>query len=259
MQEVNTISTMESGHKDLSVSLRATEKPSGRPRSDAVTADLVASYGPSVLDPRRLFVPVGRSAFSRTDGHEGVCLAPSTQVAYRDCWTTFERWCHVVSACPFPAAPHALSLYFSHLADQGWSTSTIRVHFAALQFVYRALERGDVVADEDLRPTLTRILARQTAPNPSKNAATDSIVRDMVAAIEQTGTADLRDRALLLIGSCAGLRASEIVGLDLVDVVYTPGGVVLQIPTSDTGTKNKRRAVPIKTARIAGRRRTLGA
>ena len=56
----------------------------------------------------------------------------------------------------------------------------------------------------------------------------------LLAACRTRSLADLRDRALLLLGYAGALRWAELVAIEREHVSFTPEGLPLQIPRSGT-------------------------
>jgi integrase len=54
----------------------------------------------------------------------------------------------------------------------------------------------------------------------------------MIATLDQATLIGARDRALLLLGFAGALRRSELVALDIADIVETPDGLKLRIRRS---------------------------
>jgi site-specific recombinase XerD len=77
---------------------------------------------------------------------------------------------------------------------------------------------------------------RGTEPTRKAPISTDSIRAMTTAAPEHL--AGLRDRALLLLGFAAGLRRSELVGLDVEDLALTAKGLLLRIGKSKGDREN---------------------
>ena len=61
-------------------------------------------------------------------------------------------------------------------------------------------------------------------------------IKRLVAACRTRSLADLRDRALLLLGYAGALRRAELVAIEREHVSFTPEGLRLQIPRSKTDT-----------------------
>jgi integrase len=83
------------------------------------------------------------------------------------------------------------------------------------------------------------------APKARKNGALTADVTAAVAAIDLATMAGVRDRALLLVGFAAGMRRSELVGLDVDDLAAAPEGYVIHLRSSKTDQEAAGRAVPM--------------
>ena len=77
------------------------------------------------------------------------------------------------------------------------------------------------------------------------------MVEDLWAFLDKTGDSirDQRDRALLLIGFAGGLRRSELVGLDLVDLEFVREGMIIIMRRSKTDQVGRGRRIGIPHAR----------
>ena len=117
--------------------------------------------------------------------------------------------------CPGWAAgdPHALRRYLAQLQAAGYERRSVARKLAAVRSFYAYLVRegrlarspGDVVRTPKLPRSLPRVLSQRQA------AA-------VVTAPATTTPAGLRDRAILELMYGAGLRVSELAGLDRADV-----------------------------------------
>jgi integrase len=72
-----------------------------------------------------------------------------------------------------------------------------------------------------------------SAPD-QKNAAITAEVRAMVETLEPGTPLGIRDRALLLVGFAGAFRRSELVSLDVADLVFNSDGLVVQVRRSKT-------------------------
>jgi integrase len=78
-----------------------------------------------------------------------------------------------------------------------------------------------------------------TAP-AKKEAAVSDVIRDAIGVlVKRPGLRPLRDRALLLIGFAAALRRSELVALDVADVVFEREGMILTLRRAKTDQEGK--------------------
>ena len=73
---------------------------------------------------------------------------------------------------------------------------------------------------------------------------TQTEVERLIAATKNSRN-EARDRALLLIGFSGALRRAELVGLDVEDIHFTDGGVLLHLDRSKTDQEAKGREIAI--------------
>lgn len=161
--------------------------------------------------------------------------AANTIKAYDADWRDFVDWCQHHEAIPLPAEPETIVNYLSDLAD---ADAAIKANTVARRVT--AISESHLAAGYDRE----------------KNPAKAGIVRAAVAAIRrekgtfQRGKAPIlletlslladgfsgddlgtkRDRALLLLGFAGAFRRSELVGVEIKDLTFTPQGLILFIP-----------------------------
>ena len=161
--------------------------------------------------------------------------AANTIKAYDADWRDFVDWCQHHEAIPLPAEPETIVNYLSDLAD---ADAAIKANTVARRVT--AISESHLAAGYDRE----------------KNPAKAGIVRATVAAIRrekgtfQRGKAPIlletlslladgfvgddlgtkRDRALLLLGFAGAFRRSELVGVEIKDLTFTPQGLIIFIP-----------------------------
>lgn len=113
---------------------------------------------------------------------------------------------------PQDIQPRDLRRYAGVLSESGLSKSAVARKLAAIRTFYRhLLERGEVAASPaDLVASPKRDAYLPRVLKPAEVAA-------MLDAIPATTPLDLRDRAMLELAYGSGLRAEEIVNLDVTD------------------------------------------
>lgn len=148
------------------------------------------------------------------DNYDRKAKAVLTTSLYRRLWRAFERWCEQENMNAEEATPEQVALYITLLARR-LKPSSIAVHTAAMAAHWA--ERGRTPPTES--PIVRRRLAgirrtKGTAPLRKAPLTLDDLDR----ALENLGggseTKKRRDKALLMLGWAAGLRRSEVVGLD---------------------------------------------
>jgi len=172
----------------------------------------------------------------------------STRRVYAGDLRRYVSWCADQGRSPLPATAADLAEYASHLADAGKAAATIERALAAIATAHRAagLDRPDT--------TLARAVLRQhrreladTGRTVRKAApVTVAALRAMVAALDASTLAGVRDRALLVVGFALGARRSELARLDIADVqVVEQEGLQVTIRRSKTDRDSAGRVVAL--------------
>ena len=113
--------------------------------------------------------------------------------------------------------------------ERGWSAATIRSYGYCLRTFFRFAERQDWCAPglaDGIMPV--RFHPGETLPKGLKR---DEVLR-LLATTEGNRQADLRDRALLMVLTAYGLRASEVAGLRLDDLNWEEETLRVRRPKS---------------------------
>ncbi|WP_369254956.1 site-specific integrase [Geodermatophilus amargosae] len=149
-------------------------------------------------------------------------LADSTRQAYARDLAAWATWCRSRSLpAELPADPLSVAAWLAAMADDGHSPRYVARRLSALNDAHRSRGLPPPGDSEGVRRTLTGI--RRTAVRsgylPRRARAVDTAtVRALVEDLPDT-LAGARDRCLILVGFALGLRASDLCGLRIEDVV----------------------------------------
>lgn len=156
-----------------------------------------------------------------------------TFFAYQREWYKFIKWCQAHGVEHLPVFSDHLTNWVASRCDAGESQSIIKQGIAAVVFFHDQYK-----AKKPDRRDAWRVLAayrRQLIDSGWRpdEAATYTIkqLRAMTATIPGT-TQGVRDKAALLVATGAFARRSQLVGLDIGDVQFTKGKIVLFIARS---------------------------
>jgi integrase len=167
--------------------------------------------------------------------------AANTRRAYVSDWSRFTTWCETHGLTAIPAHPDTVSAY---LADQVQTVkvSTLRRHVATISKAHQVAGQPDPCKTSALADTLAGL--RRTHGTP-RDEAPGLLASDLRLTLDTLGDtlSDVRDRAVLLVGWCAGLRRSEIANLTWGDIQPDPQGVVLVLRNTKTDKAGTGRAV----------------
>ncbi len=175
--------------------------------------------------------------------------AANTRRAYKSDWRHFSEWADVKGLDRLPAAPAVIGMYLAaHEAVLSVATLTRRISSIAVAHRmagYSFDSRHPAIAD--VMRGIRR--ARGSAPR----AAEALTVARLRQVLEEFGDrlADHRDRALMLVGTAAALRRSELVALDVADVAVLPEGLRITIRRSKTDQEGEGAVLAIGRTRRA--------
>ena len=173
--------------------------------------------------------------------------ASSTRRTYQACWACFTAWCQERRLGPLPASPETMVGYIAAQADR-IRPQTIKKHLAAISQAHKVAGFDTPVQAEVVKLTMQGLRrTHSTASNPKKALRVDH-VRRMVEAMPDNEVG-VRDKAILLLGFLAGMRRSEIAGLDLDDLTYEPEGLIVRIKKSKRDQDGEGRFVAVPRGR----------
>jgi integrase len=177
--------------------------------------------------------------------------ATSTQRAYANDWAHFCAWTAAHGLDSLPAAPETVALYVTDLASTPQSTtgaplrpSTINRRLAAIAVHHKRAGYDSPSSAPGVREIMKGI--RRSLRVAQREAAPAGIgeIRRMIAHLP-SDIAGTRDRALLLVGFAGATRRSELVGLDVADIIEGDQGLAIIIRSSKTDQEGRGRQVAI--------------
>jgi integrase len=147
--------------------------------------------------------------------------------ATRSDWADFVRWCIDHAEPAIPAAPQAVTEYVRVLAG-GEHGASIPRRLTAISDWHRASGLPSPTDDDRVRLAVTRAQYLRRKP-PAHTIPLDQRELEAIVAALPAGLVGARDAALLLVGYAAALRPSELVSLDVSDVVVIDDGLALSL------------------------------
>jgi site-specific recombinase XerD len=199
-------------------------------------------------DTSTALVPVGLGVGEDARDYIAASRSKATLRAYQSDLRDFERYCEESGRAALPAEPAVVADYLARLAHQGLAASTIGRRVVAIGVGHRMAGVPSPTGAEVVRLSLAGI--RRSLGTRQKQARALDIpsLRAMVRALPDD-LRGARDRALLLVGFAAGLRRSEVVGLNADDVVEEPQGLRLMLRRSKTDQTGEGRQIAILRGR----------
>jgi integrase/recombinase XerC/integrase/recombinase XerD len=160
--------------------------------------------------------------------------SPKTQLAYRSDVAQFARWASDRALDPATVGVRDLRRYLAGLSEQGNAPSTIARKLAAL----RALLRMQVQLGQR-RENPAELLSSPKRPRRLPRVLRQSEVETLLDRIPGGNALELRDRALFELAYASGLRAEELVSLNVESVHFDSESVRVE------GKGGKTRIVPV--------------
>lgn len=177
--------------------------------------------------PTSLAVLEGRAA-----DYLAAARSENTRRAYRNDWARFSAWCAERGCSALPAAPYTVALYLTDLVG-ALSIATLGRHLVSIAQAHRAAGHPTPTTDAAVTTVWRGIRREHGTAQAQKAALVTADIRALVTALPE-GPAGLRDRAILLLGFAGAFRRSELVGLDVGDLVFTAEGLVVTLDRSKT-------------------------
>lgn len=159
--------------------------------------------------------------------------SPGTIRTYVGGVTAFLRWCESTGTAP-ELTKQAVQAFIAHLVDTGAEGTTARSRQLSLQrFAQWLVDEGELDADPLLGLKPPKIDRKVV------DALTDDQLRRLIKACQGKSFRDRRDEAVVRLMSETGLRAGEVIAMQLADVDLHRG-----LATVHRGKGGKGRVVP---------------
>ena len=201
---------------------------------------------PAVATAPVVRTPVGAAAVADLDDRVAAALrhalAPNTWRAYAADWRRWSAWARSYDTPAMPADPVALARY---LVDQATTTrvTTLTRRLSAIAKAHLLAGHDDPTGAPAVRGVLRglrrdRGTTQRGAP-PLWTSDVERILDATHTVPNRTwgpghGTAEVRDRALLLLAFTSALRRSELAALDVADLESDPAGLVVHVTRGKT-------------------------
>ena len=166
-------------------------------------------------------------------GRLGLEGAVNTQRAYRADLKDFNGWCTTNGQIPFPVSPETLAAYVSHLADTcKWATINRRL--AAISKLHQLNNSETPTQNRIFRIVMEGIKRTKGIRQKQAPAFKLNILKQLLRDFDTEFNANLRNKALLLLGFTGAFRRSELVALNVEDLDFTDEGLIISLQKSKT-------------------------
>jgi site-specific recombinase XerD len=166
-------------------------------------------------------------------GRLGLEGAINTQRAYKADLKNFNEWCDLIGQPPFPVSPETLAAYVSHLADTcKWATINRRL--AAISKLHQLQNLDTPTQNRIFRTVMEGIKRVKGIRQKQAPAFKLNILKQLLREFDIMSNANLRNKALLLLGFTGAFRRSELVALNVEDLSFTDEGLIVSMNKSKT-------------------------
>jgi len=201
--------------------------------------------------PENALVPVETLADAAQSLAEDA-LAPATRRAYRADWNRWVAWCKSHGFDPLGQSG-TLALYLAEMVSRGMKIPTIDRALSAISLAYRLADKPNPRLDPAVAAVFKGARRRVGVAPEQMTAILPSQLARMVEGLpmgEHSRLRSIRDRAALVLGFCGGFRRSELLALDVRDVVEVPEGLKIFIRRSKTDQEGKGRWIGLPYASV---------
>lgn len=150
----------------------------------------------------------------RIDG----AYAPSTIRAYKANFEKFIDYCEELGECALPASSKIVAQYVKKLADGKLKSSTIRVGVAAIATIHNINDLADPTQHSNVKLEVRRMFRTLGREHKQAYGITTATLQKMLS-ITEDNLRGIRDRALLLVAYDSMCRRSELVSLQVEDLI----------------------------------------
>ncbi len=173
------------------------------------------------------------SARRAATAYARLAKADNTRRAYRTSIRAWCNWCDHHAITPLPASGTDVAAFLASERTRHISPETLKLRRAAIRYLHRLAGCPVPTDDAYVAETMAGIQRDATARGQmrrQKAAATTAVIRRLLAPIGEQSLADLRDRALILVGFAGALRRSELAGIRIEHLTPSEHGLRLILP-----------------------------
>jgi len=150
----------------------------------------------------------------RIDG----AYAPSTIRAYKSNFLKFVDYCDSVNEPALPASSKVVAAYVKKLATSNLKSSTISIAVASIATIHKLNELPEPTQHSDVKIEVRRMFRTLGREHKQAYGITATTLKKMLS-ITEDNLRGIRDRALLLVAYDSLCRRSEIVSLQVEDLI----------------------------------------
>ena len=155
-------------------------------------------------------------------GSARAALSTNTERAMRSDLAIYGAWCRENAVAALPATPRTVAAFVEAMAKLR-APATVRRYVTSIAAAHRALGMGATTRSEPVRRALQRMHRRKGRRQTQAEGLTWAL-RERLLAATGDGLVDARNRALLAFAYDTLLRRSELVAVQVSDIVEERDG-----------------------------------
>ncbi|MBC3788901.1 site-specific integrase [Spirosoma utsteinense] len=159
--------------------------------------------------------------------------ASNTRRAYAADLRHYRQWCQTHQERPVPIPTEALCMYLAFAAETDkWAT--IQRRLSAVRKLHDLQGVDYPVQDRQVQTVLEGIRRTIGVRQQQSPAFSVDEFREVIQSLDVTNPQQLRDKVVLLLGFTGAFRRSELVALNLEDLLFTSEGAIIRMRRSKT-------------------------
>jgi site-specific recombinase XerD len=170
-----------------------------------------------------------KATIKKIDG----AYAPSTIRAYKANFENFIKYCDGINQESLPASREVVVTFIKSISDGRLKSASIRMAVASIATIHKLNRFNDPVNDPDVKLEMRR-MHRHLGRASSQAYGINKDLLDKMIAVATNDLRGARDKALLSLAYDTLCRRSEIVSLDMEDIIYSNDQMKIRLRKSKT-------------------------
>ena len=159
--------------------------------------------------------------------------APATIRAYKSNFENFIKYCDGIKQESLPTSSEIVVSFIKSISDGRLRSASIRIAVASIASIHKLNRFNDPVNDPDVKLEMRR-MHRHLGRASSQAYGINKDLLDKMLAATTDNLRGARDKALLSLAYDTLCRRSEIVSLDVEDIIYTNDQIKIRLKKSKT-------------------------
>ena len=159
--------------------------------------------------------------------------APATIRAYKSNFENFIKYCDEIKQYALPADPSTVVFFIQKISNEQLKSASIRMAVASIATIHKLNRLDDPVSDPDVKIEMRRMHRLLGRASSQAYGINNDLLKRMIGATSND-LRGARDKALLSLAYDTLCRRSEIVSLDVEDIIYTNIEIKIRLKRSKT-------------------------